>query len=170
MHIEEVKHRSKELVDELILVWESSVRATHDFLSPADLDMLRPLVRDALRQVPSLFIIKEETHVPAFLGMDGQMVDMLFVEAAFRGKGLGGALLRFALKRGARFVDVNEQNPKALSFYRHMGFDVMGRDEKDGLGLPFPILHLCLKGSTSSVTTPSHNSSESSIICELVEK
>ncbi|HJD98224.1 GNAT family N-acetyltransferase [Mailhella massiliensis] len=144
MNIEEVKLRSKALVEELVPVWESSVRATHGFLSPADIDMLRPLVRDALNKVPHLFIVREKEHAAGFLGMDGQSIDMLFVDASFRGKGLGGALMRFALKRGARFVDVNEQNPEALSFYLHMGFSVMGRDEKDGLNLPFPILHLCL--------------------------
>ena len=144
MNMENVKLRSKALLEELLPVWESSVRATHHFLSPQDIDMLRPLVMDALREVPELFVAREEGRAVAFMGMDGRNVDMLFVDAAFRGRGAGGALLRLAVRLGARFVDVNEQNPEALSFYRHMGFTVTGREEKEGLGLPFPILHLCL--------------------------
>lgn len=170
MVIEEVKLRPKALLDALVRVWESSVRATHDFLSPADIDMLRPLVRAALTKVPRLFIAGEKERASAFLGMDKEHVEMLFVEADFRKKGLGGALLRLALAQGARFVDVNEQNPEAFAFYRHMGFAVTGRDEKDGLGLPFPILHLCLHVQHTPMTALPHENDEPVILCELVEK
>lgn len=54
-------------------------------------------------------------------------------------------LIEFAKKRGCRLVDVNEQNPDALSFYRKRGFSVISRDETDESGRPFPILHLELK-------------------------
>jgi putative acetyltransferase len=35
-------------IDTLVPLWERSVRATHDFLTEADIDELRPLVREAL--------------------------------------------------------------------------------------------------------------------------
>lgn len=41
-------------------------------------------------------------------------------------------------------VDVNEQNDKALGFYLRMGFRIIGRNETDGMGKPYPILHLQL--------------------------
>ena len=69
---------------------------------------------------------------------------MLFVAAAHRGRGLGGDLLYEAIRRGARRVDVNEQNEQGLGFYLHAGFEVAGRSASDALGLPFPILHLKL--------------------------
>ena len=45
---------------------------------------------------------------------------------------------------GATRVDVNEQNPRALGFYLHEGFEVIGRSETDGLGQPYPLLHMRL--------------------------
>ena len=39
---------------------------------------------------------------------------------------------------------MNEQNPRALGFYRRMGFEVVGRSELDELGNPYPLLHLRL--------------------------
>ena len=39
-------------------------------------------------------------------------------------------------------VCVNEQNSGARGFYEHMGFEVYQRDELDGQGNPFPILHM----------------------------
>lgn len=43
-----------------------------------------------------------------------------------------------------RYVDVNEQNPNALTFYKKMGFQVFERTETDELGNPFPILKMKL--------------------------
>ena len=48
------------------------------------------------------------------------------------------------IERGIRHVDVNEQNPQALGFYRHLGFEQVGRSPLDGQGRPFPLLHLRL--------------------------
>lgn len=142
MTIEEIAERPEALLGCLLLIWESSVSATHDFLSNQDIIMLRPLVLDALRRVPVLFVAREEGKPSGFLGMNGDSVEMLFVEAALRGQGTGGALLREALLHGARRLDVNEQNTQATDFYLHMGFAVCGRSETDALGLPFPVLHM----------------------------
>ena len=142
MTIEEVQERPEALLGCLLLVWESSVVATHDFLSNQDIILLRPTVLDCLRKVPVLFVALEGTRPVGFLGMSGENVDMLFVDASFRGQGTGGALLNEAVSRGARRLDVNAQNPQAVGFYLHMGFNVTGRSETDSLGLPFPILHM----------------------------
>ena len=144
MIIEEAGTRPEALIGSLLLIWESSVRATHDFLSEQDIIMLRPDVLNALRHVPVLFIALEDEKPVAFLGMEGKSVEMLFVDASFRGFGAGSLLLHAALKRGARCVDVNEQNPQALGFYLHMGFVVSGRSAMGAQGRPFPILHLRL--------------------------
>ena len=144
MTIEEIKDRPEGLLGCLLLVWDSSVAATHDFLSNQDIIMLRPHVLEGLRKVPVLLVALEDDNPVAFLGMHGDMVDMLFVAAAHRGRGLGGDLLYEAIRRGARRVDVNEQNEQGLGFYLHAGFEVAGRSASDALGLPFPILHLKL--------------------------
>lgn len=39
-------------------------------------------------------------------------------------------------------LDVNEQNPGAVGFYLHHGFEVAGRQEADSDGRPFPLLQL----------------------------
>ncbi len=73
----------------------------------------------------------------------GHRVEMLFVDPALHGRGIGRALLD-AVGRGLPVVelDVNEQNPGALAFYRALGFEVTGRSETDDQGRPFPLLHL----------------------------
>lgn len=39
-------------------------------------------------------------------------------------------------------LTVNEQNPAAAGFYRHMGFAVYRRSELDEQGGPYPILYM----------------------------
>ena len=39
-------------------------------------------------------------------------------------------------------VDVNEENKKALKFYFHLGYKIVGRDDVDAEGKNHPILHL----------------------------
>lgn len=43
---------------------------------------------------------------------------------------------------GARRLDVDERNAQAVGFYLHYGFEVVSRSEIDGMGDPFPLLHL----------------------------
>lgn len=91
-----------------------------------------------------LFRAEEDGRVVGFMGISGDKIEMLFIDAEARGKGIGSFLLEAAVRNGAVRVDVNEQNPSALAFYRARGFRITGRDETDDAGRPFPILHLSL--------------------------
>ena len=132
------------LLAPLLTVWESSVRATHDFLREGDVDFLHPYVEQGLREIPVLLCAMVEEQPVAFLGMAEDSIEMLFVHADFRYKGIGSTLMREALSLGALRVDVNEQNPQTLGFYQRFGFEVVSRDGEDSLGLPYPILHCSL--------------------------
>ena len=68
---------------------------------------------------------------------------MLFIDPDFRGKGIGSILTNFAITTlKIEKVDVNEQNPQAVGFYKKLGFKIIGRSELDGQAKPYPILHL----------------------------
>ena len=134
--------------DRLVAIWESSVRATHHFLQESDIATLRPLLLNAYLPNLTVVIARDETGViHGFLGVDENRIEMLFVDDASRGKGVGTLLLRHAIEHfGATEVDVNEQNPQGVGFYRYMGFEQVGRTERDGQGNPFPLLHMRYKG------------------------
>lgn len=131
-------------LDELVVLWEASVRSTHDFLPDGDIGRLRPIVRMALESVPHVWgMLGCAGQWGAFMGIDGEKLEMLFVHPAVQGNGLGRRLVEKAIHEcGVRLVDVNEQNPKASGFYQRLGFSVTGRSETDGQGNPFPLLHL----------------------------
>lgn len=132
----------------IVEVWEASVLATHHFLTPADVEFFKPLVRDEFLHAVELACVRDAAgSVVGFVGVANGKVEMLFIDPALRGQGIGRRLLRHAVDvLGATRVDVNEQNEQAVGFYLRMGFATEGRSERDGLGKPFPLLHMRLCG------------------------
>lgn len=130
-------------------VWHCAVVATHDFLSPADIDFLSPFVRIELERVVReqlLHVLRDASgEAYAFLCVEMHKIEMLFVHPEQRGNGAGRHLVTFSIDLlGAIAVDVNEHNQLGHGFYRHLGFIEESRSELDPFGKPFPILHLKL--------------------------
>ncbi|MFT4223398.1 GNAT family N-acetyltransferase [Dysgonomonas sp.] len=127
----------------LVDIWESAVKATHDFLSDEDFEFYKKHIYIYFEHV-SLFVYRDEKgEAKGFLGISDDSIEMLFVDNKSRGTGIGKLLLDYAVNSlDARKVDVNEQNTQALDFYYHFGFKEVGRDEYDGEGKGYPILHL----------------------------
>ncbi|SDG58078.1 putative acetyltransferase [Dyadobacter soli] len=125
-------------------VWEDSVRATHYFLSEADIRFYKPLIIKEYLPTLMLFGIRHDSGgLAGFVGVVDRKIEMLFVRPEDFGKGIGKALCRFAIQDlQACEVDVNEHNMQALKFYVKLGFQLSGRSALDPSGKPFPILHL----------------------------
>jgi putative acetyltransferase len=133
---------------ELIDVWEKSVRATHHFLPEDYIQYLWPLILEKYFDAVSLFSIRNEEHkIMGFIGTSDDKVEMLFIDPAYRGKGIGKLLMNHATGNlYIRKVDVNEQNEQAVGFYKKLGFQVINRLEVDSLGKPYPIFEMVLPG------------------------
>lgn len=145
----------------LLSVWRSAVDATHDFLSPADIDWYEPHVLAHLRSAKDVRIATptESTANDAggadaavgFIAQEGGAIQMLFVSEDAQGTGVGSALLADVVADVSRSgidelsVDVNEDNESGRRFYAARGFVVASRSDHDDQGRPFPILHLRLR-------------------------
>ena len=147
MKIIEVKDKTPLLIKQLTNVWESSVKATHLFLSDNDIENIKQYVPQAFESVAHLFIMENDNNLPiAFMGVEDGKLEMLFIKAEERGKGLGKQLLQYGIENyDVKELTVNEQNPQAKEFYEHMGFKVYRRSELDEQGNPYPILYMKLK-------------------------
>ena len=125
-------------------LWERSVKATHLFLSEAEIAQIKPFVPMALKEIPHLIVAENDDGAPVgFMGMENQKIEMLFISPDFRGKGIGRKLIHFGIENHtASEVTVNEQNPQAIGFYEHMGFAVYKRTDFDEQGRPYPLLYM----------------------------
>ncbi|MEE0680806.1 MAG: GNAT family N-acetyltransferase [Candidatus Gastranaerophilaceae bacterium] len=146
MKIIEVEERPPILVQQLLEVWEKSVRETHLFLSDNEVKSIKEYVPQALSGIVHLIIAENENGVPvAFMGIEDGTLEMLFIMPEERGKGLGKHLIQFGIENYAvKRLAVNEQNPQAKGFYEHIGFQIYKRTDCDEQGNPYPLLYMKL--------------------------
>ncbi len=148
MNIIEINERTHALIRQLLIVWEESVRETHLFLSDAEIENIKKYVPEALNRVAHLIVANDERGYPvAFMGIENEVLEMLFITPKRRGKGLGKDLLSLGIEKyGVKQLTVNEQNPLAKGFYEHIGFKIFNRTDTDEQGNPYPLLYMRLEG------------------------
>ena len=141
--IKKYDHRYR---DHVLRVWEASVRATHDFLKPEDIDFFKAIVETIDFNQFDVRLALSGDKVLGFLGVAGNKLEMLFLDPESIGKGVGKALTRLAIDElDVTEVDVNEGNTNAVAFYKHFGFEQYDRTPLDSSGKPYPILMMRLK-------------------------
>lgn len=143
MKIYEVQDRDT-CLETLVSVWEDSVRATHLFLSAAEILKIKGYVPQALSGVQHLVIVENAAGQSiAFMGVENHRLEMLFLASSARGQGLGKQLMQFGDENyGITELTVNEQNPQAVGFYEHIGFTTYKRTDHDEEGNPYPLLYM----------------------------
>ncbi|SAI74518.1 acetyltransferase [Bordetella ansorpii] len=124
-------------------IWRRAVDATHHFLAPEDRQAIEAEVAAFLPRAPLELAVDAADRAIAFMLLDGNRMEALFVDPAHRGAGVGRLLVRHALFRHPDlYTDVNAQNGQAIGFYERLGFQAIGRSEQDGQGRPYPLIHL----------------------------
>ncbi len=141
------EERAKTLINDLLNVWEDSVRETHKFLTDEEILEIKEYVPEALNGVSHLITETDESGKNiAFMGIEENKLEMLFIKNSERGKGVGKKLLLYGIEEyGVNDLAVNEDNPLARGFYEHMGFKVYKRNELDDQGKPYPVLYMRLE-------------------------
>ena len=142
-----IRIRSSRLSDgqRLVSIWRSAVDATHDFVDPADLEAIDREVQAFLPECSVWLAVDEADEGVGFMGLTGSRIESLFIDASYRGIGVGRQLVEFALASYTVLTtEVNEQNDQAVGFYSHLGFEMTGWTPTDEEGRPYPLLHLRL--------------------------
>ena len=143
MEIANIKDRNSNIIQELTALWRCSVIQTHTFLIDQDIDEIEKDVPQALKDVEYLIVAKQGSEYLGFMGIDNQRIEMLFLAPHHIGKGIGRKLVEYGIKKHQiAEVTVNEQNPNAVGFYEHIGFNTYKRTDFDEQGRPFPLLYM----------------------------
>lgn len=146
MNIENIRINEKRtdvLISKLVSLWELSVKVSHSFLTHHDIFRLRPHVQKGLKNVETLITAYYKNEIIGFIGIECKKTEMLFVSPSYFGKGIGRRLMTIGIEKfKTQYVDVNEENPNASTFYHKMGFVIYNRNAKDSQGNNFPILKM----------------------------
>ncbi|MDE7174421.1 MAG: GNAT family N-acetyltransferase, partial [Helicobacter sp.] len=137
----------KAMLPHVVKLWEGSVRSSHHFLNEQDILSIQREVKKALKSTQHVIVAKQKKTFLGFIGIEKNRIEMLFVSPLIFRQGIGRALIKETLNRFLNHyqtisVDCNEQNSQALGFYRHLGFEIIGRSPTDSAGRDFPIVHL----------------------------
>jgi putative acetyltransferase len=127
-------------LDALTDIWDRAARSSHGFMHPDDLAEMRPLIRDSYLPSMDVWLAQTPDGTPAaFIGAHDTHVELLYVDPAFHGRGLGTHLLGHV---GATSVEVYADNAEGVGFYRSRGFAEVLRRDRDADGRPYPMVVL----------------------------
>lgn len=99
MQIKEISKLNQPTEQKPLTIWENSVHATHKFLNNDEILQIRNYVPQAFKQVEHLLIIIDHEQIKGFMGINGQKVKILFINAKARGKGYGRKLLNYGMQK-----------------------------------------------------------------------
>ena len=81
MKIIELQCRTPQQIAQLVEVWEASVRATHHFLSDAEVEQIKQYVPQALSEVAHLFVAQQGEQPVGFMGIEKDSLE-IYVDGA----------------------------------------------------------------------------------------
>lgn len=148
----EIRRATEADYDAMTEVWHRAVKATHDFLTDSQVEGYRARIPgEVFPAVPDTWLaVDDDGVILGFVGMDGDEVSMLFVDADHHRQGVGTALIDLVAEgRPVLEVEVNEQATQAVDFYLGLGFEEISRSPVDSDGNPFPLLRMKRPGVDS---------------------
>ena len=120
-----ITHWTEQKLDQIMDIWFSSNQQAHPFVDPGYWESHRRQVREVIPQ-SELLVWTEGENIFAFLGLSGNWIAGLFVDASRRGQGIGHRLIESAKKRHSCLrLAVYVKNKRAVSFYQREGFSVV---------------------------------------------
>ncbi len=143
MEIVKIKNRNLSIIEELTILWRYSVIQTHTFLTYKDIAEIEEYLPQALKEVEHLIVAKNKNEYLGFMGIESQKLEMLFLAPQHIGQGIGRKLVEYGIKKHQiTEVTVNEQNPNAVGFYKHLGFNTYKQTDFDEQSRPFPLIYM----------------------------
>lgn len=141
MQLKQIFKKDKNLIQELVNIWERSVKISHKFLTEQEINNIKKYVPEAIINVPFLIVMYDNNKSLGFIGINKNKIEMLFIDDKFIGKGIGSALMSYAFSKYIiNEVTVNVENDKAHNFYLKHGFYDYERKKVDEQGNPYPII------------------------------
>ncbi|MCD7872609.1 MAG: GNAT family N-acetyltransferase [Clostridiales bacterium] len=106
-------------------IWLSSNTQAHSFIPKAYWKNNLPVLKKGILNSES-YVYETDGVVRGFIGINGDFIQGIFVDEAFRNRGIGKKLLNCAENMHAQlFLKVYEKNKKAYDFYVKNGFSVL---------------------------------------------
>jgi len=117
--IREYKSTDRERVME---IWLNSNLEAHSFIRAEYWRECYDYTAEAIGNA-EVYVAEEDGRVAGFIGLDGDNIEGIFVDADCRCRGVGKSLIDFVKERHTKLMlCVYEKNERAAEFYKREGF------------------------------------------------
>ena len=134
MNIIEVNEGTQDLIQQLLMVWEKSVRETHLFLLDAEIENIKQYVPEALSGVAHLIIANivamEDEIIVGFGDIDKSgYLDRLYVHKDYQRNGIASALCEKLEQSVTDNKIVTHASITAKPFFEQRGYCIVKKQE-----------------------------------------
>ena len=121
----------KDDIDDVIQIWYSSSVDTYKFVDEMHWEKIKKEVRDRFLN-SNIYVYDEDNIVKAFILINGQYIDELYVLKEYRLNGLGKKLLDFIKSNNNELLlNVFQKNTNAIEFYKKNEFKIIEENVED---------------------------------------
>jgi GNAT superfamily N-acetyltransferase len=115
-------------------VYLAAFAATYDFPLAHTDDQVRAWLAEEVVPRQETWVAEGRGGVVAMMVLDDAMIDQLYVEPAWHGRGIGGRLVELAKERRPRGLDLYtfQVNARACRFYERHGFVAVALGDGSG--------------------------------------
>ncbi|WP_313582349.1 GNAT family N-acetyltransferase [Lacrimispora sp.] len=110
--------------DQIMKIWLDTNIKAHHFIDSSYWLKSHVTVEKVLPQA-TVYVYDSNGQIQGFLGLNGDYIEGIFVDADYQSKGIGRELLCYAKERHNKLhLNVYKRNEKAAAFYLREGFVV----------------------------------------------
>lgn len=118
-------------LDKIMEIWLDANIKAHSFISKSYWEMAYGFVKRVI-PLTEVYVYEDGGTVCGFIGIEDDYISGLFVEEAFRSKGIGKQLLdHIKSTRSELIFKVYQKNERAIDFYKREKFIIVG-ESSDG--------------------------------------
>lgn len=129
-----IRELRKADINKVANIWLYTNITAHYFIPEQYWKSNFELVKELLLQA-TVYVYEDNQEIWAFIGLNDEYVEGVFVSDEMQSLGIGKLLLNYAKdKRSKLLLNVYQKNTRAISFYQREGFEVQheGLDEATG--------------------------------------
>jgi len=114
-------------IDKIMDIWLTSTINAHNFIPKEYWHKNYNTVKDVYLPMAESFVYEDEENIKGFISIiDNEFIGALFVHTDFQNKGIGKALIDYAIdKYKVLNLAVYKENKKSVQFYINRGFKII---------------------------------------------
>lgn len=119
-----IRHLKETDIDIIAKIWLDTNIKSHDFISKKYWESNFNMVKNLFLQ-SEIYVYEDKQTIQAFVGIENDYIEGIFVSNEFQSQGIGKLLLDFVKSKKVNlYLNVYQKNIRAVNFYQREGFKI----------------------------------------------